>query len=158
MQGCLVRLGIALMLVLALPASAAAYPLEGSTTESSVMHGGTLQLHVRSERPTYNVSIWRQSRTLEFVQQIGETIGQLPPIPDRAWEGCDWPVTNSIRVDPSWKPGAYVARLDATNVFIWIPFVVRARAPGRYGSILVQLSINTWQAYNRYGGKNLYGA
>ncbi len=158
MQRCLARLRIALFLLFAVRADAAPYPLEGYATESSVMHGDTLQLHVRSERPRYNISIWRQARTLVFVQQVGDAVGHVPPTAAHAWEGCDWPVTNSIRVDPSWKPGAYVARLDAPNVFIWIPFVVRPRVAGTHGSILVQLSTNTWQAYNRYGGKSLYGA
>src|SRR5262249_55112344 len=35
------------------------------------------------------------------------------------------------------------------------PFVVR-EPPGRHSQILVQVAVNTWQAYNPWGGKSLY--
>jgi hypothetical protein len=36
-----------------------------------------------------------------------------------------------------------------------VPLVVRA-APGDHAAILVQVPVNTWQAYNGWGGKSLY--
>jgi hypothetical protein len=36
-----------------------------------------------------------------------------------------------------------------------VPFVVREPA-GRSSAILVQAAVNTWQAYNRWGGRSLY--
>src|SRR5207247_1311063 len=37
----------------------------------------------------------------------------------------------------------------------WLPFVVRATA-ARQSAVLVQAAVNTWQAYNRWGGMSLY--
>ena len=37
-----------------------------------------------------------------------------------------------------------------------VPFVVR-EPPGHHAAILVQESVNTWQAYDNWGGKSLYG-
>lgn len=132
--------------------------LEGYPTEASVVHSGTLELHVRSELPSYHVSIWRQGVTLEKVADDRSYAGTAFPVPANAWEGCGWPVTCRVPIPETWRPGAYLARVEGAGHFTWIPFVVRAVVPGSYGPILVQLSTNTWQAYNRYGGKSLYGA
>jgi hypothetical protein len=124
----------------------------------SVAQGDTLCLHVRSSVPEYLLSIMRQGRRLDLVDFEGPQVGKDWPIPATAWEGCNWPVTARVPIGRNWRPGAYLARMDAEGVSNYIPFVVRARTPGSYGPILVQLSVTTWQAYNRYGGKSLYGA
>jgi hypothetical protein len=125
----------------------------------SVVQGGTLELHVRSQLPNYRVRIFRQGRQLDPIAVAGTYIGRNFALPAESWErGCGWPVTCRIPIDPAWLPGAYLARVEHQTTFTWIPFVVRARDPGAYGRILVQLSTNTWQAYNRHGGKSFYGA
>ena len=71
-----------------------------------------------------------------------------------------WPVTDTVPVGRDWVSGYYVANLVLAAGFgagrgTTIPFVVRA-APGRRAAILVQASVNTWQAYNQWGGRSLY--
>ena len=71
-----------------------------------------------------------------------------------------WPVTESLRVPSSWVSGYFVAVLRLTSGPAadragWIPFVVRAPA-SQQSRILVQAAVNTWQAYNRWGGMSLY--
>jgi hypothetical protein len=72
----------------------------------------------------------------------------------------DWPVTDWIRVQRSWTSGYYEAWFELTSgsegghgsaTF----FVVRA-PPARHAEILVQVPVNTWQAYNDWGGRSLY--
>lgn len=150
--------GAFLVVALGAAPSAQAGVLEGYPTEMTVVHSGTLELHVRSEISSYHVSIWRQGVTLEKVADERTYAGTAFPIPPAAWEGCDWPVTCRVPVPESWRPGAYLVRVEGGGHFAWIPFVVRAVVPGSHGPILVQLSTNTWQAYNRYGGKSFYGA
>ena len=133
-------------------------PLEGYATEPSVVQGDTLELHFRSEHPTYQLVVLQQQLSLVEIAQFGSYEGHAWSIPDSAWYGCDWPTTQRIPIPESWSPGAYLARATAGVDSTRLPFVVRARVPGSHGSILVQLSTNTWQAYNRYGGKSLYGA
>ena len=43
---------------------------------------------------------------------------------------------------------------DAGNANV-VPFILRERASAD-SSILVQASVNTWEAYNNWGGKSLY--
>ena len=53
--------------------------------------------------------------------------------------------------------GYYVALLVPADGSVrgTVPFVVRD-GPGRWSSILVDVPVNTWQAYNAWGGKSLY--
>jgi len=91
--------------------------------------------------------------------------GQRPIPKPRAQDGlveCDWPVSCRVPVGPDWVSGVYLARLtgsrDGKQSFI--PFVVREpdhpRGAPQRAPILIQCSVNTWQAYNNWGGKSLY--
>jgi hypothetical protein len=71
-----------------------------------------------------------------------------------------WPVTDVLLTSREWISGYYVGKLTA---FVGglsvgsadVPFVVRAgdAAPS---AALVQVPVNTWQAYNPWGGKSTY--
>ena len=63
-------------------------------------------------------------------------------------------------VGTAWVSGYYLANLVITHGRFagrgsFVPFIVRA-TPGRSAKILVQAAVNTWQAYNRWGGRSLY--
>jgi hypothetical protein len=132
--------------------------IEGYPSDASLVTGDTLQLHVRATN-TYRVSIYRMGAMREFVLNTGTYPAHNFAVPLGSWAtGCEWPVTCSIPVRAEWRPGAYAACLESGSVTSWLPFVVRGRVPGRQSGIVVQLTCNTWQAYNRYGGKSLYGA
>ncbi|MEO6598589.1 MAG: N,N-dimethylformamidase beta subunit family domain-containing protein, partial [Polyangiaceae bacterium] len=68
---------------------------------------------------------------------------------------CDWPVTFSVAVDANWLTGYYLFKLTNDDGFeSYVPLIVceaEARAP-----LLVQASVTTWQAYNRWGKISLY--
>jgi hypothetical protein len=72
--------------------------------------------------------------------------------------GCNWPVCYSLDVPSGWRSGLYIARFDAANkLSTTVPFVVR---PGRASTgrpIVMSLNFATWQAYNFWGGRGLYG-
>jgi len=72
-----------------------------------------------------------------------------------------WPITNVIRVGATWTSGYYIANLvllagPSAGRGTSVPFIVKAPLlePSR---ILVQAPVNTWQAYNSWGGESLYG-
>ena len=71
-----------------------------------------------------------------------------------------WPVTDTLQVPADWVSGYYVAQLVLTSgpnagTGYQTYFVVR-ELPLRRSQILVQVPVNTWQAYNGWGGFSLY--
>jgi hypothetical protein len=78
---------------------------------------------------------------------------------DYNYSGCQWPPGYSLQVPNDWASGVYRARLtgssgDATDVL----FAVKAAAPGTISKVLLALAVNTYQAYNEWGGSSLYSA
>ncbi|WP_328911703.1 MULTISPECIES: DUF4082 domain-containing protein [unclassified Streptomyces] len=68
----------------------------------------------------------------------------------------NWPVTASWTVPADAVSGLYIANFDQTdgNGVMPYPFVVREDSS--HSDIVVQTSDETWQAYNTWGGRNLY--
>jgi hypothetical protein len=68
----------------------------------------------------------------------------------------NWPVTASWSVPSDAVSGLYIANFDQAdgNGVMPYPFVVRNDAS--HSDIVVQTDDETWQAYNKWGGRNLY--
>ena len=71
-----------------------------------------------------------------------------------------WPVTDTFRFPRSAVSGYFLAQLELTSgraggKVTYIPLVLRA-LPSRRSSILVQAAVNSWQAFNSWGGKSLF--
>ena len=67
----------------------------------------------------------------------------------------NWSVTDSWTVPANATSGVYVANvIDGSEVF-QIPFIIRDDSS--HSDIVFQTSDETWQAYNAWGGNNLYG-
>ena len=150
-----------------------AYPpagVEGYASELSVLPGEQVHLHVSTaDGDRYRVEVYRLgwygglgARLLTCVpscggDEAGRRLG--PDTGDGA--AADWPVTDVVAVPSSWVSGYYYALLrvtsggDDTGARGYVPFVVRDPPPKR-SQILVQVPVNTWQAYNPWGGKSLY--
>jgi hypothetical protein len=82
------------------------------------------------------------------------------PAPSTGFARATWPVTTTFRFPRSTVSGYVLARLVLTKgraqgEVTYVPLIVRA-LPSRRSKILVQASVNTWQAYNNWGGKSLY--
>ena len=144
-----------------------AHALEGYASEVSVAPGDVLHLHVSGVSGLrYQVRIFRigwyrgmgARRLLCRACRPRVASAQALPAADPATGllRLSWPVTERIRIGGDWVSGYYLAELvvpaerwqDAAR---WVPFVVRAPA-SRRSAILVQAAVNTWQAYNRWGG------
>jgi hypothetical protein len=61
----------------------------------------------------------------------------------------------SLKVSTTgWRPGSYLFRLDATGGSSYVPLTVRS--PNTRGRLVLLTPDTTWQAYNDWGGRNLY--
>jgi hypothetical protein len=149
---------------------AMARPVDGYASEVSALPGETIHLHV-STTPAgaYRVEVYRLGwygsaggRLIECLpgctaSKQGSEQARPAPDPVTGEVRASWPVTDAIAIGKDWTSGYYAARLvpagggQATNVV----FVVKS-LPSVRSQILVVASVNTWQAYNTWGGKSLY--
>jgi hypothetical protein len=147
--------------------------IQGYASKISLQPGDILQLHVSTTPAApYRVEIYRLGwygglggRLITCLPSCGGseagTTQTVPsPDPNTGYLDAGWPVTDAVTVGPDWTTGYYVAKLvlaggpDAGQAS-WAPFIVRD-PPGTSSPILVQASVNTWEAYNNWGGKSLY--
>lgn len=142
--------------------------VEGYASEVSVLPGDTLHFHVSTNPPqSYRIEVYRLgwyggtgARLLACSPACsGAEVGAAQPIPAPDANGlvrADWPVTDVVPVGSDWVSGYDVAKIvlltgDGAGTAATVPFIVRAPA-GRRTPILVQAGVNTWQAYNPWGG------
>ena len=146
--------------------------IEGYTSQTSVLPGGSLDFHVGTNPAArYRIVIarlgWyggtgsRDVACLPGCASDEQGSPQPVPPPQTGREVvAAWPVTDTLQVPVDWVSGYYVAQLvltsgpDARRGYQTY-FVVR-ELPLRRSQILVQVPVNTWQAYNGWGGYSLY--
>jgi hypothetical protein len=81
------------------------------------------------------------------------------PIPRSAYRlGAQWPAAASLQVPADWPSGLYLARIEAVGEpALDVAFIVRAPVDGTQSKILVAMNDTTYNAYNYWGGRSLYG-
>jgi hypothetical protein len=133
--------------------------------------GDTVELHVSTEY-RYRIVVFRLgyyagagARKVACLPSCnGDEQGRVqagadPPTiqPARA----NWPVTDVLRTDPSWTSGYYLVEAVATSGgdlgrVGTTYFILHEPTAALDSQILVQVPVNTWEAYNSWGGRSLY--
>jgi hypothetical protein len=168
------------------PPPASIDAIAGYPSSSSVAAGETIAFHVSSNVGQFVIDIYRLGAEERFVRRIWAVEAPGPfPTPRNAWgDGAGWPVAASLDVPPDWASGLYIGRVVAGGLgtfptppparpaerpaavqvrgvqpaaMLDIPFVVRSVTPGSAASILVSVPDTTYEAYNYWGGRSLYG-
>src|SRR5437870_4228334 len=67
---------------------------------------------------------------------------------------CEWPTSAEVFIPPEAVSGLYVIKILRNNGFV--RFVPLAIVDDRRADFVIQANINTWQAYNTWGGASLY--
>ena len=142
--------------------------IEGYASRTSINRGESIRLHVNTSEPSYTVEAlrlgWYGGQGSRSMMQPVTVTGEKqedPAIQAGGFIECDWKhpyvLQTSNSLDPAdWPSGIYVAKLtaSASGKQSYIPFVVRDDT--RASDILFQSSVNTYQAYNEWGGRSLY--
>ncbi len=142
--------------------------IEGFATQISVNQGQTESFKIDTNSKSYRIDIYRlgyyggDGATLvtSFNENLSSPQVQPNPLFDPSTNEVDagnWSVSASWNVPSTATSGVYIAKLtrtDGTSGQNIIPFVVRS--DGTPSDITFQTSDSTWQAYNSYGGYNLY--
>lgn len=148
--------------------------IAGYTLAPSAAPGAKLGLAVStSPAARYRVELYRLgwyggkgARLIECLPSCtGSEAGaaQREAVPDWSHDGIareKWRVTDTIAVQRSWTSGYYLAELvlasgPARGKAFPVPFIVQGPA-GNHAAIIVQAPVNTWQAYNDWGGTSTY--
>jgi len=124
----------------------------------SVAPGETVAVRAAGPSAAAQVRIHRVGLHRELVWS-GDITVEPHELPDAAAShGCPWPDSATVEVQPSWRSGYYEVSLATQAGFGREAvgyFVVRAAEPDSTRPLLV-LTTNTWNAYNDFGGRNLY--
>src|SRR5436853_811816 len=137
-----------------------ARPIEGYCWPLSAAPGESISFRISAEGPCtaefrrhLSTSASVDSDHMDDLAFVAAT-QEAPPEPYRS--GCGWAETFSLTIPNSWRSGIYSARCsDADNNTSDITFVVKSSAGARY-RIAVLANVNTWLAYNGWGGKSKY--
>ena len=144
--------------------------IDGYTHQLSYALGEEIEFRVSTSAAHYSLEIARLGATREVVFSQTELPGAAHPIPENASShGCGWPTSFTLTVPKTWQSGYYEGTLRATDsggTYVYrnrrttestLFFIVRPAKPGVNTPILLQLSTNTYNAYNNWGGFSLYG-
>src|SRR5215469_820794 len=134
----------------------------GYASRASVLPGERFDLHVSTTSREFVVRAfrmgWYSGDLARLVWQSGAIRGhrqrQHAFEPGTRTITADWGV--SLRVAAQgWPPGSYLLRLDAASgAQRYVPITVRS--PSTAGKVVIKNAVETWQAYNLWGGYDLY--
>lgn len=153
--------------------------IQGFATAQSALPGGSISLKVQS--PTkYAVEVARlgyyggkgsrlmswsmNTSTGTYPATFGNTLPNCVSDKPTGLVDCgNWPTTVQIQVPSTAVSGLYIVSLeqwDSTDALIgYMPVPVIVREPdnaAHHSDIVVQTSDQTWQAYNTFGGQDVY--
>ena len=142
--------------------------IQGFGDNISVNVGQTIHFKIKTNANSYHLDIYRmgyyQGNGARLVTTItpSATLPQTQPacltdVTTGLYDCGNWAVSASWAVPSTAVSGIYFARLvrDDTQGASHIVFIVRNDAS--HSNILFQASDTSWQAYNDFGGQNLYG-
>ncbi len=134
----------------------------GYAGQYSVLPGEPVTLYASTTARSFTVSafrmgwyrgdlarlVWR-SGTVRGYQQNGSTV-----TPGTNTVQTDWDPSLTIPAD-DWPEGSYLLRMDAeSGPQRFVPVTVRSASTA--GKVVLKNSTSTWQAYNTWGGYDLY--
>jgi hypothetical protein len=136
--------------------------IEGYAGSSSVLTGESFPLFVSSTSAGFRVTAfrlgWYAGTGAREVWRSGPLRGHRQNAPVLVSElntvQTDWDPAIEVPTD-DWPPGSYLLRLDAdSGAQRYVPVTVRSA--GTAGQVVIKNSVATWQAYNTWGGYDLY--
>ena len=157
-----------------IPASAGTV-ISGYASEISIAPGHSARLHVAAPPGSrYRVLVYRLGwyrgtggRLVVCVpgcRSSHAAIAQPPAAAPGSVTGlfqAPWRVTDRVVIPPGAASGYYEAKLEVVGgpyagAVGSVPLIVRQSPAAPASAVLVQVPVNTWQAYNPWGGKSLY--
>lgn len=139
------------------------HQIEGYADQVSIDVSGTVRLFVSTTAPTFKVEAYRMGyyggAGGRLVWTSPETKGAVQAAPTVApgtnMVEAPWQPSLTVTADASWPPGQYLFKLIAANGFqSYVPLTIRDDSST--AAYLIDSDVTTWQAYNMFGGYDLY--
>jgi len=138
------------------------HEIEGYASTASLAQGDPLSLFVSTTARSFTATAYRlgwyqghgarqvwKSQTVRGGAQRTPSVTAATNTVTAGWD----PVVQVPTDD--WVPGAYLVKLDAeTGAQRYVPVTVRS--PSVAGKVVLKAGVQTWQAYNTWGGYDLY--
>ena len=138
--------------------------IEGYASVCSAPRGQTIELYVNTAAPSYTVQIFRMGwyggrgarRVFGPVSARGSAQPVPIPDPETGLVDCSWQSPVTFAVEADWRSGVYLAKLEesAGRRQSYVIFVVRDDDDD--ADVVFELPVNTYQAYNFWGGRSAY--
>ncbi|MGH9089347.1 MAG: N,N-dimethylformamidase beta subunit family domain-containing protein [Acidimicrobiales bacterium] len=139
------------------------HAIEGFASQVSAVPGEDVTLFVNTAAKSVMAQVFRmgyyQGLGGRMIDQSASAPGQQQPAPTITGGvhtvSCPWQPTLTLHVTATWPPGCYLVKIVGTGgQQQYVPITIRddkSRA-----AYVLQNSVTTWQAYNRWGGYSLY--
>ena len=134
----------------------------GYAGRASVLPGEPVNLYVSTTAREFTVKAFRMGW---YGGDLARRVWESGPVrghrqraavrdPQTNTVHTDWGVSLTVHTD-GWPAGSYLFRLDAsTGAQRYIPLTVRSHSTA--GKVVIKNAVSTWQAYNYWGGYDLY--
>jgi hypothetical protein len=138
--------------------------IEGYASVCGASSGQAIEFYVNTAAPSYTMQIFRMGwygghgarRVWGPVSQRGLRQPIPIPDPDTGLVDCDWQSPVSVVVGTDWHSGVYLVKLEESvgHRQSYVIFVVRDDNDS--ADVVFELPVNTYQAYNFWGGRSAY--
>jgi hypothetical protein len=137
--------------------------IEGYADHVSAVNGDTVNLFVSTVAPSFHVEAYRMGwyggdggRLIWRSAELPGTKQAAPTLtPGVNMIETHWTPSLTVTVTAAWPPGDYILKLVGTgNQQSRVPLTVRDDSST--AAYVMQNSVTTWQAYNLWGGYDLY--
>jgi hypothetical protein len=139
----------------------ATYNVGGYASKVSVVPGESIDFHISGGGSNrVDLSIFREGPSRQLKTTLSNITVGTYNCDGKYATGCNWPVATSFTVPSNWQSGVYIVTIKPVgstatrNIIFWL----RPSNPGANADILFLSSVNTHQAYNKFGGGSHYAA
>ncbi len=131
----------------------------GYTSQVSYLPGEQIKFHISNGYSgSYDLRIYREGDPRVLMGSVPNVNSSNHGCNGGYDDGCNWPVSATFVIPSNWPSGVYQAEFPrSTGGSGTIIFWIRETNPGGRSPIVFLSSVNTYQAYNDYGGGSLYG-
>ncbi len=135
----------------------------GYASTQQARAGQTVTLYVSTQAATFRVDAYRmgyyQGKGARLIWQSSELPGSAQPsCPVTSgiyMVQCSWTPSLHVTITDKWMPGAYLLKLTGSGgQQSYIPIVIWN--PDSHAAYVVMEGVLTWQAFNPFGGYDLY--